>query len=89
MMLLVLDDALKVETAGNLGAVEIATFLSLVLLGVSLSQGYTFFRRSGSDRWTLKLMVRVARSFLLIDRHRDQRMLRSPFFCKAFSDHPS
>ncbi|PPQ90585.1 hypothetical protein CVT25_006105 [Psilocybe cyanescens] len=47
----------KVETDGNLGAVEIATFLSLVLLGVSLSQGYTYFRRSASDKWTLKLMV--------------------------------
>ncbi|KDR68172.1 hypothetical protein GALMADRAFT_146653 [Galerina marginata CBS 339.88] len=48
-----------VETDGNLGAVEIATFLSLVLLGVSLSQGYTYFRRSEQDKFSLKLMVTV------------------------------
>ncbi|KDR71100.1 hypothetical protein GALMADRAFT_804846 [Galerina marginata CBS 339.88] len=50
-----------VESNGNLGAVEVATFLSLILYGVSLSQGYTYFRRSGDDRLSLKLMV----SFLL------------------------
>lgn len=48
---------LRVQADGNLGAVEVATFLSLVLLGISLSQGYTFFRRSEHDRWSLKLMV--------------------------------
>jgi len=52
-----LDSTFKVETAGNLGAVEIATFFSIFLLGVSVSQGYAYFRRSGGDRWTLKLMV--------------------------------
>jgi len=45
------------ESNGNLGAVEVATFLSLVLYGVSLSQAYTYFRRSGDDRLSLKLMV--------------------------------
>jgi len=46
-----------VESNANLGAVEIATFLSLILFGVSLSQGYTYFRRSEDDRLALKLMV--------------------------------
>ncbi|PPQ76665.1 hypothetical protein CVT26_013958 [Gymnopilus dilepis] len=44
------------ESAGNLGAVEVATFLSLALYGVSLSQGYTYFKRSKNDRFSLKLM---------------------------------
>ncbi|KAF9553532.1 hypothetical protein CPC08DRAFT_226309 [Agrocybe pediades] len=52
-------DAFKVETDGNLGAVEIATFLSLVLLGISLSQGYTYFRRSSRDSRGLKAMVTI------------------------------
>jgi len=47
----------RVESNGNLGAVEIATFLGLILFGVSLSQGYTFFRWSGEDRLSLKIMV--------------------------------
>ena len=46
------------ESAGNLGAVEVATFLRLALYGVSLSQGYTYFKRSKNDRFSLKLMVR-------------------------------
>ncbi|KDR71132.1 hypothetical protein GALMADRAFT_229776 [Galerina marginata CBS 339.88] len=46
-----------VESNGILGAVEVATFLSLVLYGVSLSQGYTYFRYSGGDRVSLKLMT--------------------------------
>ncbi|PPQ90586.1 hypothetical protein CVT25_006106 [Psilocybe cyanescens] len=41
----------------DLGAIEISTFLSLVLLGVSLSQGYTYFNRNGGDRLGLKLLV--------------------------------
>jgi len=52
-------DAFKVETDGNLGAVEIATFLSLVLLGISLSQGYTYFQRSEQDGRKVKLAVRL------------------------------
>ena len=56
-----LSDAFDVETNANLGAVEIGTFLSLVLLGVSLSQGYTFFRRSSQDGRPLKIMVGVYR----------------------------
>ncbi|KDR71101.1 hypothetical protein GALMADRAFT_805231 [Galerina marginata CBS 339.88] len=46
-----------VESNGILGAVEVATFLSLILYGVSLSQVYTYFRRSGGDRASLKMMV--------------------------------
>ncbi|PPQ75272.1 hypothetical protein CVT26_014786 [Gymnopilus dilepis] len=53
------SDAFDVETNANLGAVEIGTFLSLVLLGVSLSQGYTFFRRSSHDGRPLKIMVMI------------------------------
>ncbi|KAF9560028.1 hypothetical protein CPC08DRAFT_818458 [Agrocybe pediades] len=46
-----------VQADVNLGAVEVATFLSLVLYGVSLSQGYTYFRRFEEDRFALKFMV--------------------------------
>ncbi|KAF8952389.1 hypothetical protein BDZ97DRAFT_1768534 [Flammula alnicola] len=48
-----------VQSNGNLGAVEIATFLGLVLFGVSLSQGYTYFQRSGGDRLSLKIFVSI------------------------------
>ncbi|KAF8972021.1 hypothetical protein BDZ97DRAFT_1913273 [Flammula alnicola] len=48
----------------NLGAVEITTFISLVLFGISLSQGYTYFRRSGQDRPSLKAFVVI---LLLLD----------------------
>ncbi|KAF8972016.1 hypothetical protein BDZ97DRAFT_1007944 [Flammula alnicola] len=48
-----------VQSNGNLGAVEIATFLGLVLFGVSLSQGYTYFQRSGGDRLSLKVFVSI------------------------------
>ncbi|PPQ78489.1 hypothetical protein CVT25_011830 [Psilocybe cyanescens] len=47
----------QVVSDENLGAMQIATFLSLILFGVSLSQGYTYFRRSRSDRTSLKLML--------------------------------
>ncbi|KAF8972054.1 hypothetical protein BDZ97DRAFT_1782964 [Flammula alnicola] len=54
------SDHFVLESNENLGAVEITTFLSLILYGVSLSQGYTYFRRSASeDRLTLKLLVSV------------------------------
>ncbi|KAF4615953.1 hypothetical protein D9613_011258 [Agrocybe pediades] len=46
-----------VQADANLGAVEVATFLSLILYGVSLSQGYTYFRRFEGDRFRLKFMV--------------------------------
>ncbi|KAF8172138.1 hypothetical protein BJ912DRAFT_994335 [Pholiota molesta] len=46
-----------VQSNANLGAVEIATFLGLVLFGVSLSQGYTYFLRSAGDPFRLKLFV--------------------------------
>ncbi|KAF8972037.1 hypothetical protein BDZ97DRAFT_1782826 [Flammula alnicola] len=59
-------DQFVVESNGNLGAVEITTFLSLILYGVSLSQGYTYFRRSASDdRLALKLLVRCLSPFAL------------------------
>jgi len=45
------------ESNKELGALEIPTFVSLVLLGVSLSQGYTYFQRSEGDRLALKLLV--------------------------------
>jgi len=49
--------AFHLESNGDLGAVEIATFLGLILYGVSLSQGYTFFKRSAEEKLSLKLMV--------------------------------
>ncbi len=46
-----------VESNANLGAVEIATFLGLVLFGISLAQGYTYFNRSTGDSIRLKAFV--------------------------------
>ncbi|PPQ74087.1 hypothetical protein CVT26_006489 [Gymnopilus dilepis] len=58
MVSLIQPGTFQLETNGNLGAVEIMTFLSLILLGISLSLGYTFFRRSEGDRFSLKVLVR-------------------------------
>jgi hypothetical protein len=57
MIHLIQPSTFHLESNEDLGAVEIATFLGLILFGVSLSQGYTFFRRSGEERLSLKLMV--------------------------------
>jgi hypothetical protein len=50
-----------VESNGNLGSVEIAIFIGLVLFGIALSQGYTYFRLSGDcdGRFRMQLMVIV------------------------------
>ncbi|KAF9480746.1 hypothetical protein BDN70DRAFT_877183 [Pholiota conissans] len=53
------DVAFFVQSDANLGAVEIATFLGLVLFGVSLSQGYTYFYRSAGDPLRLKIFVGI------------------------------
>lgn len=46
------------QSDGNLGAVEVATFFSLVLYGISLSQGYTYFLQSAKgDKPFLKALV--------------------------------
>lgn len=46
------------QSNGNLGAVEVATFFSLVLYGISLSQGYTYFLENAKlDRLALKALV--------------------------------
>ena len=46
------------QSNGNLGAVEVATFFSLVLYGISLSQGYTYFLENAKhDRLSLKALV--------------------------------
>ena len=52
-----------VESNANLGAVEIATFLGLVLFGISLAQGYTYFHRSTGD--SVRLKAFVSRNILL------------------------
>ena len=59
MVSLIQPGTFLLEKNGNLGAVEIMTFLSLILLGISLSLGYTFFRRSEGDRFSLKVLVRA------------------------------
>ncbi|KDR67002.1 hypothetical protein GALMADRAFT_1132556 [Galerina marginata CBS 339.88] len=45
------------ETNGNLGALEVTTFISLILFSVSMSQGYRYFSRSSDDRAGLKFLV--------------------------------
>ncbi|KDR71956.1 hypothetical protein GALMADRAFT_229182 [Galerina marginata CBS 339.88] len=51
------------ETNGNLGALEVTTFISLILFSVSMSQGYRYFSRSSDDRAGLKFLVHSAHSF--------------------------
>ena len=52
------------QSNGNLGAVEVATFLSLVLYGISLSQGYTYFLQSAKgDGFTPKALVSTSAMF--------------------------
>jgi len=55
------------DSAENLGAIEIATFLGLILLGFALSQAYTFFCKSQHDKWWLKTLVRHFRLYLNLD----------------------
>ncbi|KAF8172140.1 hypothetical protein BJ912DRAFT_105505 [Pholiota molesta] len=52
------------QSAPNLGALEVTTFLSFILYGISLSQGYTYFHHSGRDRLSLKGLVSL---LLLLD----------------------
>ncbi|KJA14448.1 hypothetical protein HYPSUDRAFT_444275 [Hypholoma sublateritium FD-334 SS-4] len=48
-----------IRSNGVLGALEVSTFIGLVLYGVSLSQGYSYFSRRQDDRFSLKLLVSV------------------------------
>ncbi|KDR68059.1 hypothetical protein GALMADRAFT_146554 [Galerina marginata CBS 339.88] len=59
MVSLIQSGEFVLATDKNLGAVEITTFISLILLGISLSQSYTFFRRceESKDRFSLKFLV--------------------------------
>jgi hypothetical protein len=52
--------AFFVQSDANLGAVEIATFLGLVLFGISLAQGYTYYQRCEGDSRAFKVLVRMA-----------------------------
>ncbi|KAF8169232.1 hypothetical protein BJ912DRAFT_184445 [Pholiota molesta] len=52
------------QSPPNLGALEVTTFLSFILYGISLSQGYAYFQRSGRDRLSLKGSVSL---LLLLD----------------------
>ncbi|KAF5309133.1 hypothetical protein D9619_012807 [Psilocybe cf. subviscida] len=54
-----IPSAFFVQSDANLGAVEIATFLGLVLFGISLAQGYTYFRRCEDDSRGLKILVGI------------------------------
>ncbi|KAF8872118.1 hypothetical protein BD779DRAFT_1715344 [Infundibulicybe gibba] len=44
-------------SGSNLGAMEIATFISLVLCGVGVAQGYSYYHHFITDRPFLKVMV--------------------------------
>ncbi|KAF8879705.1 hypothetical protein BD779DRAFT_1122892 [Infundibulicybe gibba] len=44
-------------SGSNLGAMEIATFISLVLCGVGVAQGYSYYHHFTTDRPFLKVMV--------------------------------
>ena len=72
------------QSNGNLDAVEVATFFSLVLYGISLSQGYTYFLENAKrDRFALKALV----STTCMSRPPDYKkklmnVKRSSFFCE-------
>jgi len=61
----------------NLGSVEVATFISLALYGLSLSQGYTFFRRSEKDAASLKIFVSGCTCFCIKGVLRTVRLAHS------------
>ncbi|KAF9480735.1 hypothetical protein BDN70DRAFT_978004 [Pholiota conissans] len=49
-----------VQTDAVLGAVEVSTFIALILFGISLSQGYAYFRTwSESDGMGMKFLVGI------------------------------
>ncbi|KAF5314418.1 hypothetical protein D9619_011998 [Psilocybe cf. subviscida] len=48
-----------VQASGNLGAMEIGTFVGLILYGVTVAQAYHYFTKHGSDPVHTKLMVFV------------------------------
>ncbi|KAJ3502983.1 hypothetical protein NLJ89_g8638 [Agrocybe chaxingu] len=43
----------------NLGAIEIGTFLGLILFGILLGQTYSYFGRFTKDRFALRLLVSI------------------------------
>jgi hypothetical protein len=45
------------QSNGNLGAMEICTFIGMGLFGVAMAQVYNYFNKSGGDRRFLKLLV--------------------------------
>ncbi len=49
---------LDMERPENLGALEIATCLGLTLQGLTLAQGYTYYKHCSRDRLRLKILVR-------------------------------
>lgn len=50
----------------DLGAVEVATFVALVLFGISLSQGYNYYHKWSEDSTRMKVLV--SREFLSLHR---------------------
>ncbi|KDR71099.1 hypothetical protein GALMADRAFT_804733 [Galerina marginata CBS 339.88] len=53
---------LVLQSDENLGSVQVTTFLSLILFGIVLAQGYIYFWLKFDDRRALKLLV----TFLLV-----------------------
>lgn len=48
---------LVLQTSDNLGAMEIGTFVGLILYGVTLAQGYVYFAKYKSDPVYMRAMV--------------------------------
>ncbi|KAF8879709.1 hypothetical protein BD779DRAFT_1124164 [Infundibulicybe gibba] len=46
-----------IKSESNLGAMEIATFISLALCGIAVAQGYSYYHHFTNDRPFLKVMV--------------------------------
>lgn len=47
----------NMRTIDNLGSIEIACFIGLVLFGVGILQAYTYFQRFSNDQWFIKALV--------------------------------
>ncbi|KAF8879715.1 hypothetical protein BD779DRAFT_1124651 [Infundibulicybe gibba] len=47
----------NIMSGSNLGAMEIATFISLALCGIGVAQGYSYYHHFTNDRLFLKVMV--------------------------------
>lgn len=54
------SDTFLLQSNGNLGAMEISTFIGMGLFGVAMAQVYQYFNKTSGDRGILKIFVRLS-----------------------------